>query len=88
MPSPPHDAALSIDDTGIRYFIGLGDDGKYDQTVNALGINTLEPLRIPCSSAKLYARGATLSRSAALTMKANVPANPNQQPVPDDKGEN
>jgi type VII secretion protein EccB len=86
--SQAREQLLWIDDTGVRYFIGLGDDGKYDQTVNALGINTREPLLIPWSIAKLYAQGSTLSRSAALTMHVNVPANPNQQPVPDDKGGN
>lgn len=84
--SQAREQLLWIDDTGVRYFIGLGDDGKYDKTVEALGINTREPLLIPWSIAKLYAQGSTLSRSAALTLHVNVPADTNQQAVADGNG--
>lgn len=68
---------LWIDDTGVRYFIGLDSVGldkkSYDGTVQALGINANTPLPIPWSIARLYAQGPTLSKPAALTLHESPP---------------
>ncbi|WP_071288888.1 type VII secretion protein EccB [Mycolicibacterium llatzerense] len=73
---------LWIDDTGVRYFIGVDDQGKYDSTVKALGIGGHEPLPIPWSIAKLYAPGSTLSQQAARTYHQLLPDDMNQKAIP------
>jgi type VII secretion protein EccB len=80
--SQAREQLMWIDDTGVRYFLGL-IDGKYDKTVESLGINSREPLLIPWGIAKLYAQGSTLSREDALTLHINVPTDIHQQAIPD-----
>ncbi|MDD4865818.1 MAG: type VII secretion protein EccB [Mycobacterium sp.] len=88
-PAPDSHAAeqlIYIDDTGVRYFIGPDNQGKYDDVVKALGLGSRDPLPIPWSVAKLYAPGSTLSRQAALTEHEFLPDDLHQKdmaPNPD-----
>jgi type VII secretion protein EccB len=77
---------IYIEDTGVRYFIGPDGQGKYDDVVKALGLNTRDPLPIPWSVAKLYAPGSTLSRQAALTVHSQLPDDVNQKAIPTNHG--
>lgn len=74
---------LWIDDTGVRYFIGPDEDGKYDRPVHALGIGGRDPLPIPWQIAKLYAPGSTLSKQAAMTYHELLPDDLHQKAVTD-----
>jgi len=73
---------MYIDDTGVRYAIGPDSQGKYDDTVKALGLGTRDPLLIPWAIAKLYAPGSTLSRQAALTVHGLLPDDFSQKAIP------
>lgn len=69
--SQAREQLMWIDTSGVRYFIGL-TDGKYDRTLEMLGINTRPPLYIPWAIAKLYTQGSTLSRDNALTEHGSI----------------
>ena len=77
--SHANEQLMWIDDTGVRYFIGPADDGKYDSVVHALGIGARDPLLIPWQIAKLFAPGSTLSVSAALVEHTMLPDDLNQR---------
>ncbi|ASL18361.1 type VII secretion protein EccB [Mycobacterium intracellulare] len=79
--SEAREQLLWIDDTGVRYFLGL-DNKSYDGTVKALGIDARSPLLIPWSIARLYAQGPTLSKSAALTLHEDAPTDARQKAAP------
>jgi type VII secretion protein EccB len=83
--SQAREQLMWIDDTGVRYFLGLDDQKKYDRTVEALGLNTRNPLLVPWSIAKLYAQGPTLSRENALTLHVNIPVDESQRAITPDE---
>ncbi len=58
----PAGSAFWVSDTGVRYGVDTGDDGK---TVAALGL-TPPPLAVPWSILAQFAAGPTLSRADAL----------------------
>lgn len=67
---------LWIDPTGTRYPIDAVAENagavSYDPTVQALGLNTVEPTPVPWAVARLYAPGATLSIRNAQVMQGTI----------------
>ena len=78
-----------ISDSGVRYAIGGEGSDDITKVIKALGVNGVEPQRIPWSILQLLPAGPTLSPSAAKVEHATLPVDMAQQPVnSDDKSVN
>jgi len=73
----------------MRYAIGGEGSDDITKVIKALGVNGVEPQRIPWSILQLLPAGPTLSPSAAKVEHATLPVDMAQQPVnSDDKSVN
>lgn len=69
--SPIQGQLYWVADNGMRYPLGTGNDGTYDDTLNALGLTGKTPIMAPWSVLQLLPEGDTLSPAAARVFPGN-----------------
>lgn len=62
-----------VADDGTRYNIMPDDEGNYESTLSALGLDSQPPLPVPDSIARLLPTGPDLSQRAALIEHVSIP---------------